>query len=380
MSVSSTQRPQDKRGTPKLMTSMAFIVSVVVHAVVFLFIGSVVVFEGKIPQNLFESAGGSLVDDGSGEEMELPPLLEEEMEPEMIESPMEELEMTTEIEMDQVMNTSDLITTSVMTPTMVTHTITNSLGTADVGAMVQPSFKAGSGKKSGGRRAAGPGGVRTANIFGREVTAGKLGAILDISQSTRKTIDAAVMEIENGFPDAVLVLAPGCGMKQEQKGEVIAGKKFEQGLDGEFGIPKGEQRYNKYNNSRFLPGLIKKNKRFEELWKDAKREERGFVIHIPAPEDKNYKDALIFGTQVGFTFLQEQGCDVIYWMADFKDDIDEKTARGLVKQLKRSGVKVIQHDFDGGNELSKGKGWKIKSLFYQETGGDLIVGEGKGKK
>lgn len=74
---------------------------------------------------------------------------------------------------------------------------------------------------------------RVANIFGHTVSSQKFGAILDISNSTHKTIDFAVNEISDGFPDVILVLAPGCGMK-EGNGDavrIVTGRQFEKNVE-----------------------------------------------------------------------------------------------------------------------------------------------------
>jgi hypothetical protein len=230
-------------------------------------------------------------------------------------------------------------------------------------------------KSLGGKK--GPGTPRTANIFGRSISASNFGAVLDISNSTHGTIDIAVKEIKDGFPDAILVLAPGCKIndKKSTKGEVVAGGKFEKDekeykFDGKNG---GNLKY----PWTFLEDLTKKNKSFERLWKDAKRDDRGYIVHLELP--KSYpqnKHYMIWGTDLAMEFLIEQGCDVIYWMADFNDGINPDRAKDLAREMKRNDIKLIQHDFDGatGNDA---KQRDIVKYMVEETDGEQIIGSGK---
>ncbi len=369
--------PQNKinvGGASKVMTSMAFIVSVVVHLVLFLFVGSVVIFEGAIPPNLFTSMGGEMVADDSGsDEMELPPLMEEELEPEPMETPMDEIQMETEVDLSDAMSSSDLIIANTVAPSFAPSMPKPMMG---VGTGEGTKIISGLKPKGGGGGAKGPGTPRTANIFGRTVSASNFGAILDISFSTHNTIDTAVNEIKEGFPDAILVLAPGCGMNAKETGEVIDGKTFGKNIDDY--TYQGKNKVKGYYSAPFFQALLSKNKNFEKLWERAVRDNRGYVLHLNIPDEvKEDKIARISGTQHGFDFLIEQGCDMIYWMADFDDKVNADVAEDTVKMLKRKDVKVILHDFNGGDQLSKGKDGDIRSSFAKETDGEVIIGSGK---
>ncbi|MEM1156824.1 MAG: hypothetical protein AAF649_09595 [Verrucomicrobiota bacterium] len=367
--------PQEKKNTGKvggasrMMTSMAFMVSVVVHLVIFLFVGSVVIFEGAIPPNLFTSVGGDMVNEEVADEMELPPLMEEEIEPELLETPMEELELETEMDLTDAMNSSDLIISNAPTP-MLTQSFpkpTLSVGT-------ETGTKLFSGAKSSNKGVSrGPGSPRTANIFGKTVSASNFGAILDISYSTHKTINVAVNEIKSGFPDATLVLVPGCGVKESQSGSVIKGMAFEKNIK-DYHVDGRERDTRYYYAAAFFEKLIDENKDFKRLWDRAVRDDRGYVLHLDLPATaSDGSTARTAGTQHALKFLIDQGCDVIYWMADFNDTINTQMAKDLVKEMKRADSKLIQHDFDGASNKDKKNRALMKSMV-NDTDGQQIIG------
>ncbi|MEM6821578.1 MAG: hypothetical protein AAF558_06535 [Verrucomicrobiota bacterium] len=373
----SPQQPPVKRRNTKVVTSMALIVSVVVHLSIFLLVGSVVIFEGAIPPNLFESLSGSVVADEAGaDEFEAPPMLEDEVEPEPIEIPVEDSLDLPDVELTTTSAASDIITT-----TAVNTAFTNPFSASGSAISDGPVVSGGKMPKIVPKTSVskkGPGVARVANIFGRQVEAAKFGAIVDISFSTHSTIDSAVREIKEGFPEAILILAPGCGMSSNQKGEMVSGEEFEKNIkDYTY---DGKDYKKGYYSAVFLPRLLAKNRRFEKLWKDAKRDERGYVLHIQLPKKIPNKEgnlALTSGTHHAFEFLKEQGCDVIYWMADFDDKVNENVVKPLSKDLKRADIRVIQHDFNGGDQLTDGNAAAIKKLLFEKTGGEVIIGSGK---
>ena len=362
------KRPQGG-GTTKVMTSMAFIVSLVVHLVIFLFVGSVVIFEGAIPPNLFNSMSGEMISEESADEMELPPLLEEEIQPEQLETPMEDMSLDTEVDLTDAMSSSDLIVSSVPTLTPSFPKVMPSVGSDTGTKLVTGARKPGQGKS-------GPGGPRTANIFGRTVSASNFGAMLDISNSTHKTINVAVAEIRAGFPDAILVLVPGCGINPAEKGKVIKGDEFEKNIRNYHfkGLSASDNKKSIYT-AGFFERLKKSNKEFAKLWDRAVKDDRGYVLHLDFPAKPNDKGQVIriAGSQHAVTFLKDQGCDVIYWMADYADKIHGDTAKNLAKELKRGDVQLIQHDFDGAQKNDQ-KQRAIMKQMVDETGGQQIIG------
>lgn len=90
-------------------TALALFVSAGFHGIIFLFIGTVVIFEGKMPLSYFS---GDINEQGSLDtSVEAPPMLEEEV-PEMTSDPAELVE-TSEMPEMATMDTTDLIATQV---------------------------------------------------------------------------------------------------------------------------------------------------------------------------------------------------------------------------------------------------------------------------
>ncbi len=380
----SSSNFSDIKSTSRTATSVAFVVSVAVHVVLFLFVGTVVIFEATTPPSFFNSIGGGVLAESGQDELEAPPLLEDEIQqPDSDLSSMEEPVMATDMGMVDTLSTQDLIVATTSNPNAMPQFYQPALSTGS--ALGTPSTSGLKGTTSSGQGKAGT--PRVANIFGRTVTSSRFGAILDISNSTHRTIDVAINEINNGFPEALLMLAPGCGMDPSQKGEVIEGTQFTNNLQDYFYQGKNKEQITNHDVSAgFLNRLLGKekgqagNKNFVKLWERAIREGRGFVIQIDMGEIGTGTRILkIHGTQYGFNYLMDQGCDVIYWMADFDDSINEALAKQLTNRLKRSGVKVILHDFNGGDQLTKKGDAKAKNLsqFATETGGEIIIGSGK---
>jgi len=361
---------------------MALIISIIVHLVIFLFVGSVVIFEGKIPPNLFASLSGDFVDDAGGDELEAPPLLEDVPQPEPMEDPLE-IETPQDMDLSDVMNTSDVIVANTVSPAlntpMMRPTITRvNIGSAAGSKIAQPASSTNRGKS-------GPGVPRTANIFGRQISASKFGAILDVSFSTHNTLPVAITEITEGFPDAIIMLAPGCGMKSGKEAEIINGDEFTEAIE-EVGSkdalpytgPKGAKGY---FMGVFLDRLMKGNKEhnelFRELWKDARRDGRAYVTHVVISEKQQESGNVggqIHNTQDSFEFLLDLGCDVIYWLADFNDSLEGPLFEDIVKDMKRNEVKVVIHDFDG----QTGKDTKQRAQLAEmvkDTSGEMIVGD-----
>ncbi len=358
--------------TNKAMTSVAFIVSVIVHLVIFLLVGSMVIFEGAIPKNLFQSMSGDMVQDIGSEELEMPPMLEEETEPMLEQDPLDTLELTNEMDMTDVMQTNDLIVSTAaptVTPSFTPPTMTKLTVGSESGTKIATGLARSENGKSG------PGVPRTANIFGRQVAAAQFGAVLDVSYSTHKTIDKAIKEIETAFPDAILVVASGCGMSYGKKSEMIEGGQFAANIE-EYEVEEDNFKQTLYLTRNFRK-LLEKNKNFEKMWRDATKEKRAYALHVELPDRKSgYMMHLQSNTQDAFTFLENEGCDAIYWLADFEDGLKSEVMNDLEKKMEQANVKIIAHNFDGESDKDKDNLKLIKKLV-QQTNGQLISGAGK---
>jgi hypothetical protein len=345
-----TQPPRMKNEiqSPKLPFGI-FSVSLVVHAALLLMIGGIVISQSAVPKVPFV-----------GDMIEASPVMEEIL-PEALEDPATALQSPSEPQGSSgpengqapeqaVASKMDTLIQAAAPSLSYSMPSFSGLGPGKLGAM--------GGKGNGGGL-----GKVSARIFGKQIESAKLGVVFDVSFSTHATVDEALQEIGKSFPDAVIVLAPGCGMAAEAKGEVVEGKRYMANLKNyQYAKPQ-------YYMGAFLPKLLEANANFKRMWDQATQEERMYVLHLDYP-GKDAK-AMINGTQMAFEFLEERGVDTIWWMADFKDEISKGTVEPLARVLKQKGIKVIQHDFDRGTELSS----PSMSLLSKETEGQIVVGK-----
>lgn len=70
-------------------------------------------------------------------------------------------------------------------------------------------------------------------------------------------------------------------------------------------------------------------------------------------------------------FLSDEGADVIYWFADFDDQINEELAERAASHLRRKGTKLIIHDFKG--QLAKGGTKPHLEMMARKTGGEFFL-------
>jgi len=193
------------------------------------------------------------------------------------------------------------------------------------------------------------------------------GVVLDVSGSAHKHLDKAIAEIDKNFPTAHIVFVVGCGMSDGKSAFAGGGGKVP-------GKPRivpyddldSEEKYNSLERS--VPGQLRKfyrlvgEKRSDELKKYF--DKRGNLYALYGGD--------IVGTNFAFDFLLDINADTIYWFADFADSINKDTIEDLTKDLTKSGVTVISHNFLG-NPVGK-----LATEMTEKTGGqtiELIPGE-----
>ncbi len=212
-------------------------------------------------------------------------------------------------------------------------------------------------------------------IFGVNVTAKKLGVILDVSFSTHDTIHLALEEIERSFPDAILVLVPGCGMVSVESGKVYEARDFESKRESlKFKKPRLEIQNFLFDGRSKEPGLLEANPSFQRFYAAAQKQGRVYILQIP----KEDSDTAVKATQDAFEFLIKQGVDGIYWFADFEDKIEPDIASQLIRTLSGKNIKVYQHVLNTGKAVDE-----TNLSFAKETQGEVIraeVGDGNAKK
>ncbi|MGA0368684.1 MAG: hypothetical protein ACO3N7_04460 [Kiritimatiellia bacterium] len=195
-----------------------------------------------------------------------------------------------------------------------------------------------------------------ASIFGVTIEAENLGVILDVSYSTHRVIDAAIVEIQKAFPDAIIVLGPGCGMKNgREEAEVLSASKFEREKEA-LASPSFDFEITDYLSTEPRGrGLPVTNRRFAELFETGKQKNQMYVL--------TWNNR----THTAFEWLMKERVDAIYWFADFQDFQDPEIIDSLIKQLNRRKMKVYQQHLDSG-----GNPGPEKFMLSEQTGGKVI--------
>lgn len=346
-----------QRFVSSIANSRFFVLSLLIHVVLIGIFGSLVIFKAIQEQEAFiapAKGDGTFLqetDEAEGEEEE------EELEF-AASSAMEVAEVSPPAQsMLSSLNQAAPWTASATPDTMTAGSMGTSYMPASLGM-----------DSGGGGGVRGSGGTKMGTLFGKQIRSAKLGVVFDVSFSTHKTIDSALQEIEKNFPDAIVVLAPGCGIQKGKNGKRVGGKVVEGG-DYLKNLEKYRIANAKFYMGRFLPALLEQNKNFAEMWSDGVREKRMHVLHLD-PSQKS-GDALVNGTQFAFRFLSDQGVDTIWWFADFEDEIEEEEATVTGRELARRNIRVIEHDFDGGKQLET----PAKRVLAAVTNGSVIIGE-----
>jgi hypothetical protein len=196
---------------------------------------------------------------------------------------------------------------------------------------------------------------RGGSIFGVQIEAENLGVILDVSYSTHGVIDKAVVEIQKAFPDAIIVLGPGCGMRGgREEADVLSAAKFERERE-DLASPTFDYEITDYlSNEPRGRGLLVSNQRFTELYNTGMRKDQ---IHVLTWNNR---------THTAFEWLIRQRVDAIYWFADFRDTQEPGIVEDLIRQLNRRKIKVYQQHLNTGQTTPDG------FRLSEETGGKVI--------
>lgn len=214
--------------------------------------------------------------------------------------------------------------------------------------------------RGGGGFGGGLAGIRemtiTANLFGKQIEANKLGVILDVSFSTHNVLSAVIDEIQKSFPDAIIVFAPGCAI-DDRKNEIVLVKDYER-------ISKKYQGGG-YHATNFIQRLLGRED-FKKIWERTRRKGNGHVLFSELRGQNG-----LSGCDVAMKFLADEGADAIYWFADFDDAINKERAEKVAGYLRRKGAKVIIHDFKG--QLAKPGTKPHLEMMAKRTGGDFFL-------
>ncbi|MEM6822900.1 MAG: hypothetical protein AAF558_13290, partial [Verrucomicrobiota bacterium] len=210
------------------------------------------------------------------------------------------------------------------------------------------------------------------NVFGQQIEASELGVLLDISNSTHEFIHIAVKEINKNFPEATIVLGPGCGIYSRNSGQVLEAQVSETQYwkmkNVEWNAKQWDLKQTGLNQHLFLRKLLSENKTFKRLYKKAKRQNRMYVLNGLNRNGEGFGATVntVRTAHIGLEFLMERERDAVYWFADFADPMEESKRKGLIAAFKEREIKVYQHC------IGPLPADHRRLVFSTETGGELI--------
>lgn len=132
----------------------------------------------------------------------------------------------------------------------------------------------------------------SADLFGKQIQANKLGVILDVSNSTHGLISDVIEEIQKSFPDALIVFAPGCAI-DDRPNEVVPIRDFERTTKKYTG--------GRYTTKNFVRSLLKRED-FAKIWERTERKNTGFVVFSEIRGEHG-----VSGCDVAMKYLADNG-------------------------------------------------------------------------
>jgi len=280
-----------------------------------------------------------------------PPVPEDTPEPSPSSDPVETPQAPAQTGMPDDLVTSAAVNNSFVMPP--------SVGTYVPGAPVTGGQQTGGSSKASAEVAK----LTVGRIFGTEVAAKKLGVIIDVSGSAHAYLLPVLTDVQKNFPDAVIILAMGCGM--------VDGAPAPKILDYATAVPdpvkdsrlkKDGPEWQQWGRTSLAQINWAKTRgaKFQRLFDELKA--RGNVYCIYGGDTGV--------TQYAFKELYKDQVDTIYWFADFDDAIQDNAAKKVLADVKSHGIKVIAQNFSGD---PKKNGMKFAKELTKETGGTLVV-------
>lgn len=335
----------------RIAASRFFTVSLLFHVIIVVMLGGAVLFNAQqdLPDFAADAGGFLSEDEGGAQE---PPPATQQMQPEAF---------TPTVPSITAPSVSAITTTSTEGPSF---SMTPTLASVPVSGMQASMDKAMSSMTDGAALTKslnqGMGGLRTGKIYGTEVKAKQLGVIIDVSYSAHKFLAGAIKEIQKSFPDAIIVLYPGCGIQDIREGDDHKVRQLSE-------IDKKE--IDDKNVPKFSSaGMIKAALNIKDFEKvvDRPANRKRIFLSWSVPKGKGGKASpLINHTEVAFEYLLDQKVDSIFWFADFQDPVKGTTADKLRKTLKRKKVPVHISNFSGKETAASVK------EYAEDTGGSV---------
>ena len=168
-----------------------------------------------------------------------------------------------------------------------------------------------------------------------------------------------LLEIQKNFETAPIVLCGGGSIdKKVRAGNIDIDKVRKEKKDtSKWKFQPLLEKAAKLTNRKDLEDYVKSFVRRDDVW----------AIYLK--DGANYKYT-IAGIQCAFELLIKEEVDTIYWFSDFVDEIDPDLLQELTAKLKEKNIKVVAHNFSGGQFIKSAK--LVQDVLVKETGGTTI--------
>jgi hypothetical protein len=194
------------------------------------------------------------------------------------------------------------------------------------------------------------------NIFGATIESDQLGVILDVSGSGHRFLPAVVDEIGKNFKNAFIVLVFGCGMSDNVTEEQVQVLNF------------SKARVDPQRDAAGAKSIIN-----QLILAQKSPETEKMIKHLKSVPNVYYLYGGDTGpTQFAFELLLKKNVDAIYWFSDFEDQVNKGWYKKIIKAVTAKRVRVIAHNFSGKmGETNYGRDF-VKELT-EATGGKIIL-------
>ena len=198
-------------------------------------------------------------------------------------------------------------------------------------------------------------------MFGRDLKAGKIAVVMDVSRSMTKYLPIVAKELDKVARHSPLILYFGCGLSTPKDKKEIddtvykatgpAFDRFWQLWQGRtpLNTPAAERKLLQYDPAKPMPQ--------EAIYKQMVSRPSTYFIEF---------NGIIYGSYA-LTCKEVMEADVIYWFSDFQDRVDEEMMKDVLKVLKKRKQRLIMHASIQGRSFEK-----VRDNVCLPSGGEVL--------
>ena len=206
------------------------------------------------------------------------------------------------------------------------------------------------------------GGGGSIMMFGKKIeNVNKIAVVMDVSRSMTRYLPVVVDEMKKIGRDSTLVLYFGCWLSEIQDDEKLIPTTdpefdiFWQNWQGREDMGMISQLGKKltFEKSKGIP--------LEEVYNKVAKRKDTYFIHRYGGVKTTVKSALLA--------KEIKDADVVYWLADFQDKVDDLAAEEVIKKYRSRNIKLYMHAPHGnGPSLAK-----VRDTMVTPLKGEAIV-------